>query len=84
MFPEPPRENVKPVASMRDSQKAARPSYTVHKGKRVACNECVVFLHEHGGKGPHVRSARVVRKVGKEKLFLCQQHGDIRKKEDGK
>lgn len=68
---------------MRTRAAAARPSWTAYKGKRVACDECVVFLHEHNGQGPHVRSARMVRKVGESKMLLCGAHGRIRKNEDG-
>jgi hypothetical protein len=63
----------------------AKPRWTSYSGKRVACDECVVFLHEHGGRGPFPRSARRVRTVRAtgEQLRLCKEHAAPRETADG-
>ena len=42
--------------------------------KRVACDECVAFLHSRHGVGPLPRSARHTRRALGEMLRLCQEH----------
>lgn len=63
----------------------------------VACHECVGWLHEHEGAGPHPRSARWVRRVagvkrevpgfdpvieGGSMLPLCDEHTELWKARD--
>jgi hypothetical protein len=51
--------------------------------KRVACDECVAFLHTHKGVGPPPRGARVTRRaLGGETLRLCTGHGDLWREHD--
>lgn len=84
LFPEPPREHVQPAETMRDADRRATPKWAAHTGTRVACDECVTYLHEHRGQGPLPRSARRVRTLGKQRWRLCQQHAEPREAADKK
>jgi hypothetical protein len=66
------------------AERDAKPSWTSYSGKRAACDECLVFLHEHGGRGPFPRSVRRVRTVRAtgEQLRLCKEHAAPREKAD--
>lgn len=81
LFAEPPRPGVVPARSVRSS---ANPTWSKYHGGRVACDECVIFLHENAGIGPLPRSARQVRVVRatKERLRLCDEHADLRHEAD--
>jgi len=45
--------------------------------KRVACDECVAYLHARRGEGPLPRSARTIRKALGQTLRLCGAHTDL-------
>ena len=84
LFPDLEPERLQPAKTLRDSERGARAAWTKYTGRRVACDECVVFLHENGGAGPYPRSARKVRAVAarSEKLLLCDEHAEPRKAAD--
>lgn len=84
LFDAPQREILRPATTLAQSEKNARPAWTSHSGKRVACDECIVYLHENGGHGPYPRSARRVRTVRAtgEQLRLCKDHAEPREKAD--
>ena len=85
-LPGMPEPVIKAVAgqTQADAEKAARPTWTSYSGKRAACDECVIFLHEHGGVGPHPRSVRRVRTIRatSEQWRLCKEHAAPREKAD--
>lgn len=63
---------------------AAGARYAHYSGRtRMQCHDCVIYLHEHGGNGPAVRSARVRRTAGRNELFLCTEHAELRREADG-
>jgi hypothetical protein len=84
LFAEPPRVALKPSKTLVPS--GPRPVWSSHKGRRVACDECVIYLHENRGNGPLPRSARRVRTVRAfgEKLWLCHEHALPREEADRK
>ena len=59
-----------------------RPSWTKYTGKRVACDECVAYLHENRVTTPLPRSARMLRTVGDQRLRLCTDHAQLRRTAD--
>lgn len=62
-----------------------RPRWARYKPvRRVACDECVIVLHENKGVGPAPRSARWSRTLGKQRHVLCAEHAEAWKKEDGR
>lgn len=80
LFDAPQPERLKAAKTLAQSDRDGKPSWTSYSGKRVACDECVVFLHENHGRGPLPRSARRVRTVraaGKQ-LRLCKEHAEPR------
>lgn len=81
LFAEPPRPGLSPAKTI---SRSGNPIWSKYIGPRVACDECVIFLHEHGGVGPLPRSARVVRTVRatRERLRFCAEHADLRKAAD--
>lgn len=83
LFPAPDPESLQPV---RAPVQPGRPSWTKYTGKRVACDDCIVFLHENEGQGPQPRSARMVRTIRAtgQALRLCPGHGEMRKEADQK
>lgn len=72
------------VTTAAQADKDARPKWASHSGRRLACDECLVFLHENGGKGPFPRSVRRVRIVHAtgERLRLCKEHAEPREAAD--
>lgn len=84
LFEAPEPERLKPAATLRQTDKDGRPRWTTYSGRRVACDECVIFLHENKGAGPHPRSARRVRTIRAtgEQLRLCKEHADPREQAD--
>jgi hypothetical protein len=84
LFDAPAREVLKPAKTLAQAERDQRPTWTSYSGKRVACDECVIFLHENQGKGPLPRSARRVRTVRatREQLRLCKDHADPREAAD--
>lgn len=84
LFDLPEREVLKPAKTMAQSARDANPSWTTYSAKRIACDECVIFLHENGGVGPHPRSARRVRTVRAtgQQWRLCTEHADPREAAD--
>lgn len=76
LFDEPPRPGVQ---SARTIPRTANPSWAKHKSPRVACDECVIFLHENHGAGQLPRSARWTRRAGGATLRLCQEHAVLRR-----
>lgn len=84
LFAEPDRPVLKPARTLAQTSRDQRPVWTSHSGKRVACDECVIYLHENGGHGPHPRSARRVRTVRAtgEQWRLCTDHAEPREKAD--
>jgi len=81
LFDRPPAEPVAP-ATLREQASKATPQWRSYTGKRVACDECVIYLHQHGGQGPHPRSARRERILGAQRWRLCPQHAEPREKAD--
>jgi hypothetical protein len=84
LLDEPERPKLTAAKTIAQTEKDQRPSWTSYSGKRVACDECVIYLHENHGAGPLPRSARMVRTVraiGKQ-LRLCKDHGEPRKAAD--
>jgi hypothetical protein len=84
LFDLPEREVLRAAKTIAQSEKDRNPSWTSYSGKRLACDECILFLHENGGRGPHprsVRSVRTVRSTG-EQLRLCKEHAEPRKQAD--
>lgn len=51
--------------------------------RRVACDDCVMYLHENKGKGPLPLAARHRRRLGEEDLRLCTPHADVYRRRDG-
>lgn len=84
LFPEPERPQLKAAKTLAQVDRDQRPAWTTYSGKRVACDECVIFLHENWGNGPLPRSARRVRTIRAtgEQLRLCKDHADPREKAD--
>jgi hypothetical protein len=84
LFPAPEPERLKAAKTLAQRATAANPSWLRHKGRRLACDECVTFLHENNGAGPHPRSVRWVRTVAatKDRLRLCEGHAEPRRKTD--
>lgn len=84
LFDLPEREVLKPAKTIAQSARDKNPSWTAYNGKRVACDECVIFLHENGGKGPLPRSARRVRTVRAigQRLRLCTERAEPREEAD--
>jgi len=78
LFDAPEPEQLKPAETMRNIASRAKPQWRSYSGKRVACDECIVYLHEHGGRGPQPRSARRVRILGAQQWRLCPQHAEPR------
>jgi hypothetical protein len=81
LFAEPPRPGVAPARAI---AKSPNPAWSRYVGPRVACDECVIFLHENAGAGPLPRSARLVRTVraAGERLRFCTEHAALRKAAD--
>lgn len=80
LFAEPPRPGVAPARAI---ARSANPAWSKYKGARVACDECVIFLHENQGAGPLPRSARWVRQVRAEVgLRFCTDHAVLRQAAD--
>jgi hypothetical protein len=77
-------EPLKAAKTIAQSERDQNPSWTTYSGKRVACDECVVYLHENHGNGPLPRSARKVRTVRAigQVLRLCVEHAEPRKAAD--
>lgn len=50
---------------------------------RQQCADCVVYLHQNGGVGPAVRSARWRRIDSKSDLLLCPEHAQDRREAEG-
>ncbi|GAB1642564.1 hypothetical protein KRMM14A1259_29870 [Krasilnikovia sp. MM14-A1259] len=63
LFPEPERPGVRAAKTLAQLERDQRPAWTSYSGRRVACDECVTYLHENHGDGPLPRSARRVRTV---------------------
>lgn len=84
LFPAPTPERLTAAKTLAQTQSAANPSWLRHTGRRLACDECVTYLHENGGRGPHPRSVRWVRTVAatKDRLRLCEGHAEPRRKTD--
>jgi hypothetical protein len=84
LFPAPERQGVKP-ATMAQADRDGKASWRSYSGPHRACDECVVFLHENGGQGPHPRPARRTRtvKATGERLDLCTGHAEPRELADG-
>lgn len=81
LFELPDPEPVRP-ATLAEKQSAALPRWRTYTGTRVACDECVHYLHQHHGQGPLPRAARRVRIVGRQQWRLCPQHAEPREKAD--
>jgi len=77
-------EPLKAAKTIAQSERDSNPAWTTYSGKRVACDECVIFLHENNGNGPLPRSARKVRTVQAigQVLRLCAEHAAPRKAAD--
>lgn len=77
LFDEPPRPGVSPARTI---TRSTNPTWGRYRGKRVACDECVIFLHENHGVGPLPRTARLVRRVRAtgEVLHFCAEHAALR------
>lgn len=84
LFDAPEPERLKAAKTIAQTDRDAKPTWTSYSGRRVPCDECVIFLHENGGQGPHPRSARRVRTVRAtgEQLRLCKEHAEPREKAD--
>ncbi len=80
LFEAPQPEPLQPAILPRQS--TAVPSWRNYNGKRIPCDECIVYLHEHGGSGPHPRSAQRVRTAGKQQWRLCRAHAEPREAAD--
>lgn len=82
--------NEPPLPRSKTLERGGRPVWARYKAKtRVACDECVIVLHENKGVGAYPRAARWSR-TNREvtglrgRVLLCQQHGEVWRKEDGK
>lgn len=75
---------LKAAKTLAQTDRDGKPSWTGYSGKRVACDECVVYLHENKGVGPLPRSAKRVRTVRAEaqQLRLCKEHAEPREAAD--
>lgn len=75
---------LKAAKTIAQTDRDSKPSWTSYGGKRVACDECVIYLHENDGQGPLPRSARRVRTVREtgEQLRLCEEHAEPREAAD--
>lgn len=65
--------------------RTGRPKWTRIKPRnRIACDECVIVLHENHGAGPYPRAARWSRRVDGQKdgMRLCNEHADSWKAEE--
>lgn len=84
LFDPPEPERLKPAQTIAQAERGRRPSWAKWTGTRVACDECVIFLHENCGNGPHPRSARRVRTVRStgDVLRLCNEHAELRRVAD--
>jgi hypothetical protein len=82
LFDAPEPEQLRPAETMREAASRAVPQWRTYSGTRVPCDECIVYLHEHHGKGPQARSARRVRILGKQQWRLCPQHAEPRERAD--
>lgn len=84
LFPEPERPGVKAAKTLAELDRDQRPTWTTYSGRRVACDECVIYLHEHHGAGPLPRTARRVRAVRATGgvLRLCKEHAEPREAAD--
>lgn len=82
LFDAPEPEQLQPAQTMRDAATRATPQWRSYSGRRVACDECIVYLHEHHGRGPMPRSARRVRILGAQQWRLCPQHAEPREAAD--
>lgn len=77
LFAEPPRPGVTPAKALT----TCNPVWSKHIGQRVACDECVIVLHENHGVGALPRGARLVctvRATGV-RLRLCAEHAALRR-----
>lgn len=81
LFDLPEPEPVAP-ATLPAQASRAKPVWRSYGGKRVPCDECITYLHEHHGKGPQPRSARRERMFGANRWRLCPQHAEPREKAD--
>ena len=86
LFVVPGAERLVAPETPAQAEAARKPRWSSYSGKRAACDECLVFLHENGGKGPFPRSVRRVRTVRAtgEQLRLCKEHAEPREIADGK
>jgi hypothetical protein len=83
LFPLPQSEPVKRSTTL---NRGGKPTWTKYRpAKRVACDECVLVLHENKGIGQYPRSARWSRRTpGGDAVRLCYEHAELWKKEDGR
>jgi hypothetical protein len=82
LFDLPAPEQLQPAQTMREAVSRATPQWRSYSGRRVACDECITYLHEHDGRGPQPRSARRVRILGKDQWRLCPAHAEPREAAD--
>ena len=77
LFEMPRDAPVKRAKTLRDLEKAARPTITRYRTReRVPCDECMLLLFESGGVGAYSRSARWRLSVKGTILLLCNEHAD--------
>lgn len=77
-LPEPEQLQPAPLPG----KSTAAPTWRSYSGKRIPCDECIVYLHRHGGRGPQPRSAQRVRTAGKQQWRLCRAHAEPREAAD--
>jgi len=77
LFDLPADVPVKRAKSLRELEKAARPTITrYHTKVRMPCDECILLLHEGGGVGTYSRNARWRLSIKGKVLLLCNEHSD--------
>jgi hypothetical protein len=78
LFAEPPRPGVSPAKTV---TRSPNPVWSKYTGQRVACDECVILLHENHGVGALPRSARLVctMRAAGVRLRLCTEHAALQR-----
>ena len=77
LFPVPEGSPLPRSLTLREQEKAARPRWSRYRSvDPVKCDECLMVLHEHGGKGVATNPARWRRITQGMVLFLCHEHAE--------